>query len=768
METKKFGRYEIRAEIGRGGMATVYHAYDPRFEREVAIKVLPREMLHDMQFRTRFEREAKTIAMLEHPAIVPVYDFGEEEGQPYFVMRYMTGGSLSDRMKKGPMSVSEAAQIMTHIAPGLDEAHAKRIIHRDMKPGNILFDQFNEPYVSDFGIAKLSESQTNVTGSAIIGTPAYMSPEQAQGENVDGRSDIYALGVILFEMLSGQQPYHGDTPMSVVVKQITEPVPHILDVKPDLPADIEIIIDKAMAKDRNARFQDVKSLANALNAVARGERLSLGTFDATVVASPKTVASTQTVVSTKRPAQPAPGTVIAKKAPIPQVVEHAQAVERAQVVEQAQVPAMPRRKIGLWVGLGAGALILVVAAVIGIGSLRNKIPSLAAAIPTQTQSVLPTEPTQTIAAPSVTEASLALPLASDTPAPADTPVPPTELPAPSPTATVPSQPSIGGAALIAFLSNKDIWLVNVDGSDLRQLTKDAADKDNLQWAPDGQSLFYISGKCIQNATLPDGAITTVTCFNTANVVEAFEISPDGTLVAISVNHVLFIVPLDVAALSGVHNLGQLALLPGDLFKYSDLNIAQTIKQVRWLKDGKQIAADSITPTSTGKTLDNIFIYDLTSCTSAKPCDGSTFFQTRYKTQFPSGRFAMTGFGTGGGQYSTIPSFDWNAEGLFLLNSISRNGVYGYLYSYNLTNFKGQQVDPLGSQCCYADARWSPDGSYVLFAYQDIRLGNASRNQLYYLQFGSFGAGGNVTPLPLPDTILNNISDHPEPALRRTK
>jgi serine/threonine protein kinase len=179
METQKFGRYEIRGEIGRGGMATVYHAYDPRFEREVALKVLPREMLHEVQFRTRFEREAKTIAMLEHPAIVPVYDFGEEDGQPYFVMRYMTGGALTDRMKKGPMSVQEVAHIFSHIAEALDDAHSKGIIHRDLKPGNILFDQFNEPYISDFGIAKLADSQANVTGSAIVGTPAYMSPEQA-------------------------------------------------------------------------------------------------------------------------------------------------------------------------------------------------------------------------------------------------------------------------------------------------------------------------------------------------------------------------------------------------------------------------------------------------------------------------------------------------------------------------------------------------------------------------------------------------------------
>ena len=221
MEPEKIGRYEIKAELGRGGMATVYQAYDPRFEREVAIKVLPREMLHDPQFRTRFEREAKTIAMLEHPSIVPVYDFGEEDGQPYFVMRYMTGGSLSDRLKRGPVPVAEAASLFQRLAPALDEAHIKGIVHRDLKPGNILFDQYGDPYISDFGIAKLAQSQTNVTGSAIVGTPAYMSPEQAQGETIDGRSDIYGMGVILFEMLSGRQPYQGDTPMSVVVKHIT-------------------------------------------------------------------------------------------------------------------------------------------------------------------------------------------------------------------------------------------------------------------------------------------------------------------------------------------------------------------------------------------------------------------------------------------------------------------------------------------------------------------------------------------------------------------
>jgi serine/threonine protein kinase len=734
---QKFGRYEIKAEIGRGGMATVYHAYDPRFEREVALKVLPREMLHDVQFRVRFEREAKTIAMLEHPAIVPVYDFGEEDGQPYFVMRYMTGGSLSDRMKKGPMTVQEAAHLVAHIASGLDEAHAKHIVHRDLKPGNILFDQFNQPYISDFGIAKLSESQTNVTGSAIIGTPAYMSPEQAQGEGIDGRSDIYALGVILFEMLTGQQPYHGDTPMSVVVKQITDPVPHILDIRPDLPSDIETIIEQAMAKDRNQRFQDVSSLSNALNAVARGERLSLGTSDSTMVAS------SRTVVATKPASQALPGTVIARRPQIP------------QVVEQVQAPVAPRRKTGLWIGLGAGILVLFVAAGIAIFSLRNKTPFVAASVPTQTQTFIQPSPTETIPIPSATQVVAVEPVAVDMPASTDTPVPsPTDTP-------VPSLPTIGGADQIAFLSAKDIWLTNVDGTNLRQLTNDTAEKRDLQWAPDGQSLFYVSGKCIQHVTVPDGFVDQISCFNAAETLDAFEISPDGLQVAISINHYLYIVPLDLAALKGATSWGNLMTMKGIIFSYNpNLGGQVLIKGVRWSRDGKKIAADVLTPSS-GQYLDVIVIYDISGCTTTAVCNSAMF----YKDTFPASRFTMQGYGIGGGKSSIIPSFSWDGESLFLLNSIIRNTFFGYMYSYNASNHHGELLDPMGSQCCYADARWSPDGTYFLFAHQDISQGNQSKTKLYYISYGSLGTGAKYTPLNLSDSILANPVDRPDPVLR---
>ncbi len=249
MIPEKLGRYQIRRELGRGGMAIVYLGYDPRIEREVAIKVLPRQFSVDPQFEVRFQREVRAIAKLEHGAIVAVYDFGEMEDQPFIVMRYMSGGSLAGRLTGGKLLLPEAARILARIAPALDRAHEQGIVHRDLKPANILFDQDGEAYLSDFGIAKLADTTAAYTGSALIGTPAYMSPEQARGEpNLDGRSDVYSLGVILFETLAGRLPYAADTPMGIAMRHITDPVPRIRKLNPRLPKHVERVIRRAMAK----------------------------------------------------------------------------------------------------------------------------------------------------------------------------------------------------------------------------------------------------------------------------------------------------------------------------------------------------------------------------------------------------------------------------------------------------------------------------------------------------------------------------------------
>lgn len=263
--TKKIGRYELRNELGRGGMATVFQGFDPRFKRDVAVKLLPREFLHDPNFRARFEREATTIASLEHSAIVPVYDFGEEDGQPFLVMRFMPGGSLEDRLDRGRSSVEETAKVLSRLASALDFAHENGVIHRDLKPANVLFDKRGDAYLADFGIVKLTEETATLTGTGgIIGTPAYMSPEQARGKGgIDQRSDLYSLGVIIFQMLTGSQPFEADTPIGLAVMHINEPTPDILEVSPDLPPAVGKFIQQAMAKEKAQRFDTAQDLADA-------------------------------------------------------------------------------------------------------------------------------------------------------------------------------------------------------------------------------------------------------------------------------------------------------------------------------------------------------------------------------------------------------------------------------------------------------------------------------------------------------------------------
>lgn len=271
MSLEKIGRYEIKEQLGRGGMATVYRATDPRFKRDVAIKVLPRELTLDPQFRARFDREAQTIASLEHPAIVPVHDYGEQDGQPYLVMRLMTGGSLADLLMKGPLPTKEISRILERIGSALDFAHETGIIHRDLKPGNILFDQYKDAYLADFGIARLSDSSATLTGSGLVGTPAYMSPEQIEGSALDGRTDIYALGIIVFEMLTGRKPYQADTPAMLLVKQMTEPMPRVRDIDPDLPPGCEEVITRATAKKAVERYAKASHLADTLSSALREE-----------------------------------------------------------------------------------------------------------------------------------------------------------------------------------------------------------------------------------------------------------------------------------------------------------------------------------------------------------------------------------------------------------------------------------------------------------------------------------------------------------------
>ena len=703
MNPEKIGRYEIKEELGRGGMATVYRAYDPLFERDVAVKVLPREMLHDPHFRVRFEREAKTIAMLEHPSIVPVYDFGEDDGQPYFVMRYMSGGSLSDRLKKSPLSVQEAASMMERLAPALDDSHAKGIIHRDLKPGNILYDRRLDPYVADFGIAKLAEGgSTSVTGSAIIGTPAYMSPEQAQGEAIDGRADIYALGVILFEALSGRQPYEADTPMGVVIKHITDPVPHILDVRSDLPPAIEAVLERAMAKNRDERFATAGELTTALLNVARK--------------------------------------VIPDMAEPTRLVKPVSRASVSETLEAEMPPALPKKKkTGLWLGLGIFGLIAIVGLAAVVFGILKFLP-LASPEATNTSVPVATSPFTETPPPIRTPEN---PLVEITPS--------AMVSSPEPaTATLQGIPVVGGADQVAFLANKNVWSMNLDGSDLRQLTDDTSLKTSLQWMPSGQGLLYITGKCIRMVEFETGKLTDLTCFSSTESLDAFEISPEGSQVAIILDHVLYIVPFDLQDLKDVHDHPALIAMNGCINGYKPI----LMTSAQWSKDGLKVAV-GLWGVDGNRRVDLIRVLDISTCNTANPLR---------LDEFPASFFTMEGYAGN----PIIPSFSWDGNSLFLLNSTLFNGNFGPLYKYNMNLHKAEVINPIDDTCCYLDASWSPDGNFIVFAFSDFRQGGGSQTELYYVPFGTIGTGDTYKPLPLPQGFFKNQREAPQPVLRPGK
>lgn len=264
------GPYAIKKIIGQGGMATVYASFDPRRQQDVAIKVLPHALLHDPTFRTRFDREIQMLDRLRHPYIVPVYDHGQHEGQPFLVMPFMRGGTLENLLTQGPLSIEQVRIIIRRISEALHTAHQQGIIHRDLKPGNILFDQDENAYLSDFGIARLSSgTQTTLTKTGgAVGTPGYMSPEQIQGRPVDQRSDIYALGVLLYEMLSGQKPFTADTPAMIIVQQMTEGVPDIQQINPTLLPGYSTLIRQMTANDRTIRPEQVIEVPRLLGSAS--------------------------------------------------------------------------------------------------------------------------------------------------------------------------------------------------------------------------------------------------------------------------------------------------------------------------------------------------------------------------------------------------------------------------------------------------------------------------------------------------------------------
>jgi serine/threonine protein kinase len=270
------GQYRIVEFIGAGGMATVYKAYQPSLDRYVAIKVLPAQHALTPGFKERFILEARAVAQLSHPNILPIYDFGLKEDLSYFVMKYVPDRTLSHLMGQ-PMALARVSHFIDQVAGALDHAHARGIVHRDIKPANMLLEG-DWLLLADFGVAKITENSTVITSTGnIFGTPAYVSPEQAEGESFDHRTDIYSLGVVLYEMVIGRVPYQGTTPMRVINKHIHEPPPAPRSLRPDLTEAVERVILKALAKNPADRYNRARDLAEALRGASEPTALAYTT-----------------------------------------------------------------------------------------------------------------------------------------------------------------------------------------------------------------------------------------------------------------------------------------------------------------------------------------------------------------------------------------------------------------------------------------------------------------------------------------------------------
>lgn len=666
MQPAKIGRYVIKQELGSGEMGAVYRAFDPSFNREVAIKVLPHELMRNLKTLARFKRELKMIASLEHPAIVPVYDVGEENGQPYYVMRYMSGGTLRRWINNGKLSLQDTADIIERVALGLEYAHQKGIVHRDLSPDNILFDNHNNPYITDFSLAKLiADTFRTNSGNGFIGTPEYISPEQSQSLPVDHRADIYGLGVIMYEMLSGEKPYQAVDPMGVLVKHVSEPVPDVLKVNPELPPEVDAIIKKAMAKNRNDRYESSVDLARALTKAAFGEE--------------RTLPSSTTLVG-------------------------------------RQTRTRSSRRVGL---IAVGAVVLL--ALAGFFGLRGQLSFLQASEPTLVS----------------TKAST-LPAATSTTAP-------TEMPTSTAT-TVQVQPTVvppfGGADKIALLSGNDIYLLNPDGTDLVLVRTDNAAKSNLHWIPGGR-LIYSSRNCAYMLDSESRVSKQIVCFNANELLEDFHVSHDGKYAAISIQRTLNILPFDLDVLKNVNTRFNLIEFEDNCY-YNQY----PFREVLWSDDGKQLAIRVIDTKLVSS--DQVFLVnvDIPNC--------ETVGLVRLD-KFPGGRIDFEKDST-----NRIASYDWDGKDLFLLNDSIRNDGFGNLYMYNSTTRESVKLNPINGECCYRDARWSPDGKFILFAYQKS---NSASIELYYISLEDIQDGGMLTPLALPTGFFSTPRDRPQPALR---
>jgi serine/threonine protein kinase/formylglycine-generating enzyme required for sulfatase activity len=459
------GGYLIIEQISSGSMAEVYKALQTSMNRMVAVKIMSPSLTDDPEFVARFRQEARTVAALEHPHILPVIDFGEQHGTLYLVMRYVNGGTLADVIEKGPLPPPQALRYLTEIGEALDYAHNVGIVHRDIKPKNVLLDAQGNPFITDFGLAKLLTGG-GITGSGlgIIGTPHYMSPEQGRGQSVDSRSDIYSLGVVLYQMLTGKVPFDADSTVGIIMRHIADPAPDVTQINPDLAPAFNAIFEKALAKDPGTRYQTAHALAQAVARVM-GTSVLTGPVLARPPSGEPPAAARPAPEAAPSPEEDTPRLVVEASAPGPArspqdalTIPHASALPQSALTapiarppaESASPPPPPHAPAADWASIWPQIRRLLVAtlkpltrqalAIIGGGVLVGLIAfsmysAFARSAPPAT-ATLAVSPSVAATRPEVT--------ATRSPTPTTRPATPTLTP-PGPTATEPAEKVVEAA-----------------------------------------------------------------------------------------------------------------------------------------------------------------------------------------------------------------------------------------------------------------------------------------------------------------------------------
>jgi serine/threonine protein kinase len=764
------GRYQIQSLIGQGGMASVYKAYDPNLHRSVAIKVIHPHLSNNPEFTRRFEEEATAVAHLRQANIVQVYDFSHDGDLYYMVMEFVMGETLQSRLIRlnashRRLSIKEVITFTAEICEAAFYAHQRGMIHRDIKPANIMLDVNGKAILMDFGIARMVGASQHTASGAVLGTAMYMSPEQIQGLHIDARADIYSIGITLFEMLSGKPPFEADSAMTLMMMHLNDPVPDLHELQPDSPAELIDITNKALAKKRDERYQSASEMAQALRLIleqppkaqAIAEKPAPSqpvSAEQTFIEMPVSKDSGETLVETSGAVAPiqaalSPEASSVKRPPAQaasqptwlEELQSASAAAKPAVVTAPQNIGVERKKSKAWIPVLAVFLLLFVggggyfayAKFLGGNSLFAARPS-----PT-------TEIAGLVPLPSTSEATFTVPpTLAPTALPSQTPSP---VPTLEPSAT-PSPLLLGGADKIAFISGKDIWVANLDGTELVQLTQNKTEKTYLRWMPDGQGLSYISGKCIEWVSL-GGEISQIACFNNADKLEGFEVSPDGNQVVIGLDSQVYLVPFDLENLSTAYSHDSLSAQADceNMAPYTHYSA----HFARWSKDSRAWALVAQIPYN-GVRADVVAVFPVDQC-----------YPDNYpaiEVQFPPPHFTYGGYD----KNPLIQDLAFDGNSLFVFHGITRNDGFGDLHVFNTETFKfSERVNPINGNCCYRDAEFSPDGTYLAFAYQDISLGQASTTQLYYIPFGTIGTGEQYQPLPLPE--FSDPRERPQPVLR---